>query len=1267
MLQSVSHSFKRNWLALSVGGRAALRAFKAARSPQVQAGSFEPLTPTLLEDDRFKRYEQELLKALHNDEVLNIAITGAYGAGKSSVVKTFFERHPEFSYALVSLATFSKAKPASLRDFAASHENESLTGSAFSTRMDETAPATPDLINRIEETIVQQLLYAVPAAKLPKTRLKRIVQASRLSVLIQTLLCSLLLVSILTFCLPSLETQTDLNIGWFVRGLSLFPEWLAIAITLLGGFYLLYSGFRFVSMFSIDGLTLKEGRLEATHHGSVLHKNLDEIIHCFERSDINVVVIEDLDRFDIQDVFFRLREINFIIRRSPQINRSVHFIYAIRDELFTVTDKTKFFDLIIPIIPVVNSENSHEKLTELMKSRTFGNVELGAKLEPSVVETVCYHINEMRLIKNIVNEYDIYSSLLARDGLKLDPNKLFAIVVFRNLHPDAYAELIKREGAVYNLFDNFPKWIKQETEVLHARVLELQAKQRLIEGEVASDLEHLRACVWFEIIKQGKLTNANTVKNEERTMWALTEFIEDASFEIFKSSKKVQPMFITPHSSWNGSGDFVEPEYVLRHIDYQARVDRLSASVDEISNEVDDLFKQIKRLRTLPFREAAKGVYSSSITEGAEGLDVVIYFMRRGLLDTDYADYLGYFYEGSLTQADKNFILALSRGETLDVATSLQNFEKVVSKLDFDSFTAGRGIVVGLIGALARHQNDNSIEHAAEKLSLVLKSGYQHLDRLSEAIELLIFTPDCYHVIQAIYSIDKSLIHHLLQAERFKHKSAQRAIISAILECLTLEQVEAMRDRTEWLIKAVNGISDVAELMGQLETSVGGWKWVREKPAQFNNLSDTTTPADLRKLVQWECISLTVPMLKLLLRRLADEWSDEHSVTYHRLQELNLPSLNSTINKNPEAFVSELLSQDHVLPESEGSLVHLLNSIEHDPLLMEKLLDSTDCLISALERVPRSLWGKIIDDDRVSELGRAAWDFFEQGGNDSLDKNAEAAGSTALHEAFIAFVERHADALACELWSCAQDRQVAMQSYLVRSDGVSNDTLRVLLAPVILDSSVIITSSLPAERWALFAYSDFVPYTLSIREAFIMFAGSLEGAYINKHWNTAKEDLDLSSLAISVVWEVSRNGGASMQETLAMWEGVPFDAFDTCQGSVVELASVCGRANAAGSKFSEGYLPILLQVLQSGDLSRDGRVWMIIQALALNCNWEQIAPALELIGGGYQMLSKSRRVQVPNSDEDLSMLESLRRRDFVGTIKVDKKHIVAYGRHSSMR
>jgi hypothetical protein len=80
--------------------------------------------------------------------------------------------------------------------------------------------------------------------------------------------------------------------------------------------------------------------------------------------------------------------------------------------MFVVGEKTKFFDLIVPVIPVINSENSQEKMMELLNHRTFKSKPLGEHLDRRLMETVCYYIDDLRLVKNIVNEFDMFSNIL---------------------------------------------------------------------------------------------------------------------------------------------------------------------------------------------------------------------------------------------------------------------------------------------------------------------------------------------------------------------------------------------------------------------------------------------------------------------------------------------------------------------------------------------------------------------------------------------------------------------------------------------------------------------------------------------------------------------------------------------------------------------------------------------------------------------------------------------------------------------------------------
>lgn len=67
----------------------------------------------------------------------------------------------------------------------------------------------------------------------------------------------------------------------------------------------------------------------------------------------NVVIFEDLDRFNNIGIFERLRELNELINNSEQIDRRVVFIYAIKDDIFgdadtekLTRDRTKFLILL---------------------------------------------------------------------------------------------------------------------------------------------------------------------------------------------------------------------------------------------------------------------------------------------------------------------------------------------------------------------------------------------------------------------------------------------------------------------------------------------------------------------------------------------------------------------------------------------------------------------------------------------------------------------------------------------------------------------------------------------------------------------------------------------------------------------------------------------------------------------------------------------------------------------------------------------------------
>ena len=59
----------------------------------------------------------------------------------------------------------------------------------------------------------------------------------------------------------------------------------------------------------------------------------------------DVVFFEDLDRLNNAEIFVKLRELNILLNNDEAIKKPVKFVYAVRDDIFSDKDRTKFFEL----------------------------------------------------------------------------------------------------------------------------------------------------------------------------------------------------------------------------------------------------------------------------------------------------------------------------------------------------------------------------------------------------------------------------------------------------------------------------------------------------------------------------------------------------------------------------------------------------------------------------------------------------------------------------------------------------------------------------------------------------------------------------------------------------------------------------------------------------------------------------------------------------------------------------------------------------------
>ena len=124
---------------------------------------YEPLTPRFIntEDEKYKVYQDALNQAYEQDEIKNIAITGIYGSGKSSVWKTYRNEKLNSRKPFWKKSGWEKDSviTVALSEFKSEAKEKQKTNIQ--------KVAYKQKINNVEEQIINQILYQINPSKIP--------------------------------------------------------------------------------------------------------------------------------------------------------------------------------------------------------------------------------------------------------------------------------------------------------------------------------------------------------------------------------------------------------------------------------------------------------------------------------------------------------------------------------------------------------------------------------------------------------------------------------------------------------------------------------------------------------------------------------------------------------------------------------------------------------------------------------------------------------------------------------------------------------------------------------------------------------------------------------------------------------------------------------------------------------------------------------------------------------------------------------------------
>lgn len=488
---------------------------KSNAATESEIPELKPLYPQY-DESSHASYVQRLEKALEgNDNKLhNIALSGVYGSGKSSilekVVKDLEEERPHTTRTISLAPLAAQLKKQDDRKV----NSVSDEGDSAPEKPSGAPPKSSNnssITNLIQKEIIKQLLYGTDPGKIPASHFHRINEIGLGKQLLSSLACGALLLFILDIHKWPYNRIQEL-LTWLPIPTSItkiLAEIVIIGLLLIATFALFHYFDTRIHLAKIDvgtaGITLGE------NSDSYFDQYLDEIIYIFEKTGIRTVFFEDLDRFQDAQIFDSLRELNQILNNDPKLRHTestiqkisqrlhfspsaeeknsqssipIQFVYAIHDAIFSnqyvladeqVSNKeslshsfsrAKFFDLIIPVMPFVSASNSYQIALETLEDVLDAN-------DPQMInllELVADAIPDKRTWINIRNEFIVYREHLfvqSPEGrftskLGLDESHLLAFIIYKNCYLDDSVKIHDGKSKLDYFYDNARELAKQK-------------------------------------------------------------------------------------------------------------------------------------------------------------------------------------------------------------------------------------------------------------------------------------------------------------------------------------------------------------------------------------------------------------------------------------------------------------------------------------------------------------------------------------------------------------------------------------------------------------------------------------------------------------------------------------------------------------------------------------------------------------------------------------------------------------------------------------
>ncbi len=877
------------------------------------------LTPVLL-DNTMPSYKavERLRQNLDAEGVHNIGLTGPYGSGKSSVIKTLIkEDNNKHHFLELSLAT--------LDDKEAEKDEK-----------------------KIEANLLKQMIYREKQKTLPNSRFRRVQYQNRYKLFGKSLFVITVILAFVIAFEPEFLNIDSLSYIFNMGEENVWWDLGAITVLLVALYYLIRYFVRTYGRSKLRKLNISDGEIELKDEDSVLSEHLAEILYFFQETEYDVVVFEDLDRFENKKIFLKLRELNHILNKYKELkNRNIRFIYAVKDDVFKDSSRTKFFDYIVTVIPVMNMSNARSLLKAQLKDRGFKEDEIS----DDDLRVIALFIDDMRMLINIVNEYEQYHERLVTEKQKLEARKLLATVVYKNYNPKDFSDLHNQRGKVYRCIKEKSRLAKYAIE----KVLGQRGKDiKVMEQNMHLSLKELRQIYVQAIIQDANSqSGVKTISIGNRNLQPKDIWEKEEFFDQLTAKGELAYTIYAYGNAPTHRFDFKEIEKSVSEVPYAERVKAVRDRFSDIDRKKDELEKEKVRIRNYSLSELLIkfNLRDEEIYKKIGLSPMADLFLNRGLIAEDYYDYISYFYAGMITQSDRELLLDMNRNVKSDFDRHIDKVENFFRELPSFVFNTDAVLNTYLLDYVAKE-----VVWLRNEFNMIIDRMKRHEGRLDFLVHYYEFGQYAEQVCKAYMNeYAKDAWQDMTTTTLVSDEQREKLLEVWFRYCVVSDIIQV---QVNWLNEHYSFLSAREDRIANLEKIFG--------VCQFESLDDKSEKL-LLMAIDNDSYMITVENLCVIYKQLSGIIGIQPTeISYGKLVGLQNSSLTKYLNQNINEALKECTNP--MKDESEETIIELLNNGEIADDILEAYLKGQVNFVSNLSEVDDARIGLAIDCDVVKMI-----------------------------------------------------------------------------------------------------------------------------------------------------------------------------------------------------------------------------------------------------------------------------------------------------------